>query len=238
MSMMYKFFPVFMFFLTSFSPIEHKITPTKAIAAASTKSDFEMKAESIYSHLNANNFSLPNLQSFAEGLEGFYSLKEKGLIKRDILTLVDFSLSSNVKRLWVIDLTTNTILYNSLVAHGRNTGDEFANSFSNSPESFKSSLGFYATGEIYNGKHGASLKLDGLEKGVNDSARERAVVMHGADYVAESFIKSNHRLGRSLGCPAIPVALTKEIINTIKGKSCLFIYHPSRSHKAIAKFVS
>lgn len=238
MSMMYKFFPVFMFFLTSFSPIEHKTTPTKAIAATSTKSDFEMKAESIYSQLNANNFSLPNLQSFAEGLEGFYSLKEKGIIKRDILTLVDFSLSSNVKRLWVIDLATNTILYNSLVAHGRNTGDEFANSFSNSPQSFKSSLGFYATGEIYNGKHGASLKLDGLEKGINDTARERGVVMHGADYVAESFIKSNHRLGRSLGCPAIPVALTKEIINTIKGKSCLFIYHSSRNHKAIAKFVS
>ena len=238
MSMMYKIFPVLLFFLTSFSPIEHKTTTKKVAAVVSTKSDFEMKAESIYSQLNANNFSLPKLQSFAEGLEGFYKLRAQGIIKRDILTLVDFSLSSNVKRLWVIDLATNTILYNSLVAHGRNTGDEFANSFSNAPESYKSSLGFYATGEIYNGKHGSSLKLDGLEKGVNDSARERAVVMHGADYVTESFIKNNHRLGRSLGCPAIPVALTKEIINTIKGKSCLFIYHPSRSHKAEAKLIS
>ena len=117
------------------------------------------------------------------------------------------------------------------MAHGRNTGDEYANSFSNAAESFKSSLGFYATAEIYKGKHGISLKLDGLEKGINNNARERAVVMHGADYVANSFIKNHQRLGRSLGCPAIPVAFTKEIINTIKDKSCLFIYHPSRLQK-------
>ena len=128
--------------------------------------------------MHSNEFALPKLESFAEALKGFYLLKEKGLVQKDILTLVDFSLSSNTKRLWVIDLATNTILYNSLVAHGRNTGDEFANSFSNSSESFKSSLGFYATGEIYNGKHGMSLKLDGLEKGVNDNARARGVVMH------------------------------------------------------------
>lgn len=237
--MIYKILPVFMFFLTSFSPIEHKTTiAKKATAAVSIKSAFEMKAEAIYGQLNSNNFPLPKLESFSEGLEGFYNLKAKGIIKRDILTLIDFSLSSNVKRLWVIDLATNTILYNSLVAHGRNTGDEFATSFSNSAESYKSSLGFYATGEIYNGKHGSSLKLDGLEKGVNDSARERAVVMHGADYVAESFIKNNHRLGRSLGCPAIPVAMTKEIINAIKGRSCLFIYHPSRGHKANSGLIS
>ena len=136
-------------------------------------------------------------------------------------------MSSNTKRLWIIDLSTNTVLYNSLVAHGRNTGNEFATAFSNASESYKSSLGFYATGEVYQGKHGLSLRLDGLEQGVNDNARARAVVMHGADYVAESFIKNNSRLGRSLGCPAIPMNMTKEIINTIKDKSCLYIYHPS-----------
>ena len=174
-------------------------------------------------------FRSPNLKSFSQALKGFYTLKEKGLIQKNILTLVDFSLSSNFKRLWVIDLTTNTILFQSLVAHGRNTGDEFANSFSNSQKSFKSSLGFYATGETYSGKHGMSLRLDGLEKGINSNARARGVVMHAANYVSNSFIKCNKRLGRSEGCPAIPVELSKEIINTIKNKSCLFIYFPSVS---------
>lgn len=198
----------------------------------------DSKIESIYNTLNSNHFSLPELKTFSEALKGFYLLKEKGVIQKDILTLIDFSLSSNTKRLWVIDLTTNTILYNSLVAHGRNTGDEFASTFSNSNSSFKSSLGFYSTGEIYRGKHGASLRLDGLERGVNDNARERAVVMHGADYVSESFIRNNKRLGRSLGCPAIPLELTDEIIETIKNKSCLYIYHPSRSFAMEEKLIS
>jgi hypothetical protein len=166
------------------------------------------------------------LASFTKALKGFYKLKEKGLIKKDILTLIDFSLSSNVKRLWVIDLASKTILFQSLVAHGRNTGEEFANSFSNAANSLKSSLGFYTTGEVYNGKHGLSLRLDGLEKGINDNARNRGVVMHAADYVSNSFVKNNKRLGRSQGCPAVPVGLSKEIISTIKDKSCLFIYHP------------
>ena len=125
-------------------------------------------------------------------------------------------------------------MFNSLVAHGRNTGEEFANSFSNAAQSFKSSLGFYLTGEIYTGKHGMSLRLDGLEKGVNDNARSRGVVMHAADYVSNSFIKNNKRLGRSEGCPAIPGELSKEIINMIKDKSCLFIYHPSEISKLVS----
>jgi hypothetical protein len=113
-----------------------------------------------------------------------------------------------------------------LVAHGRNTGEEYANSFSNSPQSFKSSIGFYTTGEVYIGKHGVSLRLDGLEKGVNDNARSRGVVMHAADYVSTTFIKNNKRLGRSQGCPAVPINLSRAMIGTIKDKSCLFIYHP------------
>lgn len=235
--MIYKIAPILLFLFSTLSTNEIKSTEPKLIAST-TKTTFASKAESLYNSLNANNLSLPKLESFTKALEGFYDLKEKGKIKRDILTLIDFSLSSNTKRLWIIDLASNTVLCNSLVAHGRNTGDEFAKSFSNQPESYKSSLGFYATGEVYQGKHGLSLKLDGLEKGVNDRARERAVVIHGADYVAESFIKQNKRLGRSLGCPAIPVGMTKEIINTIKDKSCLFIYHPSANKKSLIKQVS
>ena len=130
------------------------------------------------------------------------------------------------------------MLFQTLVAHGRNTGEEFANEFSNQAESFKSSVGFYSTGEIYDGKHGMSLKLDGLEKGLNDKARERAVVIHGADYVSESFIKQNKRLGRSQGCPALPVEMNAKIINVIKDKSCLFIYHPSATHEIMSRLAS
>ncbi|HLF52146.1 MAG TPA: murein L,D-transpeptidase catalytic domain family protein [Flavobacterium sp.] len=239
-SIIYKILPVLVFFLSSFSSNDAhlKHTAKPKLIASTTKSNFEMKVEAIYSKLHSNNFALPKLESFSKALEGFYDLKEKGLIQKNVLTLIDFSLSSNVKRLWVIDLTTNTILYHSLVAHGRNTGDEFANSFSNSAQSFKSSLGFYATGEIYSGKHGMSLRLDGLERGVNDNARGRGVVMHAADYVSNSFVKNHSRLGRSQGCPALPAELSKDIINTIKNKSCLFIYHPSRSAKSASKLVS
>jgi hypothetical protein len=180
----------------------------------------------MYANLQTNHFELPQIKSFSKALKGFYKLKEKGLINKNILTLIDFSLSSNVKRLWVIDLDSKTILFQSLVAHGRNTGEEFANSFSNAPQSFKSSIGFYATGEVYNGKHGLSLRLEGLEKGINDNARNRGVVMHAADYVSATFIKNNTRLGRSQGCPAVPNNISKAMINIIKDKSCLFIYHP------------
>ena len=228
--MIYKILPLLMFFTFSFPTTETAVVkPSKMLATATVS--IEEEVENVYNNLQAKNFSLPKLESFSKALTGFYDLKRKGIITKDILTLVDFSLSSNTKRLWVIDLSTNTVLYNSLVAHGRNTGNEFANKFSNKSESFQSSLGFYATGEVYMGKHGKSMRLDGLDKGLNDNARNRAVVMHGADYVSESFIKNNKRLGRSLGCPALPEELTSEIIDLIKDKSLLFIYHPSASPK-------
>lgn len=236
--MIYNIFPLIVVFFMTFSSNTIETRSSKLTALVEEKSAFEMKVEYIYTNLNTNNLKLPNLESFSQALAGFYDLKDKGIISKDILTLVDFSLSSNVKRLWVIDLATNTILYNSLVAHGRNTGEEFANSFSNNDSSFKSSLGFYATGEIYNGKHGISLKLDGLEEGINDHARARGVVVHGADYVSENFIKGNKRLGRSQGCPALPVELAQEIISVIKDKSCLFIYHHSRNQKINEKLIS
>ncbi len=236
--MIYKILPAVLFLLVSFAPSVTSSPESKnnkaVVSASPMSSDSDDNVETVYNNLQSKTFSMPKLESFTKALKGFYLLKEQGLVKKDILTIIDFSLSSNAKRLWVIDLKTNTILYNSLVAHGRNTGNEFANSFSNAAESFKSSLGFYATAEIYSGKHGKSLRLDGLEKGVNSNARSRAVVIHGANYVSDAFIKNNHRLGRSLGCPAIPEELTNEIINTIKDKSCLFIYHPSRSSELVS----
>ena len=233
--MIYNLFPAVLFFLFSFSSNKSNsfepTNPKPTVYDKTLKTSVDSKISLVYSTLHSDKFALPKIESFTEALKGYYSLKDKGLIKKDILTLVDFSLSSNSKRLWVINLTTGDILFHSLVAHGRNTGDEFASNFSNAAESYKSSLGFYATGEIYNGKHGMSLKLDGLEKGVNDNARARGVVMHAADYVSNSFIRNNNRLGRSQGCPAVPVELSKEIISVIKDKSCFFIYHPSRVSK-------
>jgi hypothetical protein len=233
--MIYKFFSLITLCLLSLNANETIPTKTKEVATVS-KSAFEMKAENIYAGLDSNHFSLPKLESFEVALEGFYRLKEEGSVKSNILTLVDFSLPSSAKRMWVIDMTTNTILFHSLVAHGKNSGEDLANNFSNVSESFKSSLGFFVTGEVYNGKHGKSLKLDGMEKGVNDNARSRSVVVHGADYVSESFVRNHSRLGRSQGCPAVPVELASDIINTIKDKSCLFIYHPSRAKKSRVLF--
>jgi hypothetical protein len=230
--MIYTIIPTMIFlFVSSFSTTNTEKDPnvlSTAVYVKKVEPSLEFRIEVAYKNLHSDKFALPKLESFAEALKGYYSFKQKGVIKKEILTLIDFSLSANSKRLWVIDLTTGDVLFHSLVAHGRNTGQEFASNFSNASESYKSSLGFYSTGEIYNGKHGMSLRLDGLEKGVNDNARSRGVVMHAADYVSNSFIKNNHRLGRSQGCPAVPVELSREIINTIKDKSCFFIYHPSR----------
>lgn len=238
--MIYNILPLIFFFTSTFTSTKPTsvVNTQKAIAANIAAPTAAEKVQSVYENLNANNLALPKLESFSKALLGFYELKKQGVVTKDILTLVDFSLSSNLKRLWVIDLSTNTVLYHSLVAHGRNTGNEFAKNFSNKAESFQSSLGFYATGEIYTGKHGKSLRLDGLEKGVNDNARNRAVVMHAADYVSESFIKNNSRLGRSLGCPALPAELNDEIISLIKDKSLLFIYHPSASSKIGVSYTS
>lgn len=239
--MNYKIAPAFLLITFSLlsanlvSPKLRTIEPKLEVKEVSLNA--ESSSQIIYNNLNSNKFDLPNFESFNEALRGFNKLKAKGVVKKNILTLIDFSMSSNSKRLWVIDLDSNTILFNSLVAHGRNTGEEYANSFSNSAESFKSSLGFYVTGEIYMGKHGKSLRLDGLEKGINSNARGRSVVVHGADYVSNSFIKNNKRLGRSLGCPAIPQEITAEVINVIKDKSCLFIYHPSKSYREASQIL-
>lgn len=226
--MTYKITPILLLFgLFSFTTnpiISHKPLASK-LETATYNAISENKINTIYNNLDANNFTLPKSEIFAKALKGFYQFKEDGFVQKDVLTLIDFSLSSQEKRFWVIDLKNNIILFQSLVAHGRNSGNEYAAIFSNIPQSNKSSLGFYATGETYNGKHGYSLRLDGLEKGINNNVRDRAIVIHGADYVSENFINQHGRLGRSLGCPSLPMKISKEIIDAIKNKSCLFVYH-------------
>lgn len=240
--MIYRILPLVLLFLMSFAPkatnnVKNIETDPKMVASNVTMS-MAAKIEMVYNSLNANNFAVPQMDCFKRAMEGFYALKQKGAIQKDIITIIDFSMSSTKKRLWVIDLAANKILFNSVVSHGMKSGGEYATSFSNSPNSNKSSLGFYVTGETYFGKHGLSLKLDGQERGINHNARARAVVMHGAGYANPSILKSQGFLGRSQGCPAIPEALKNQIINTVKGKSCLFIFHPSRSYEIASKLVS
>jgi hypothetical protein len=156
---------------------------------------------------------------------GFNSLKAKGKLQNDkVLSIVDFSLPSGKKRLFVIDVVNYKLLFVDYVAHGRNSGLDKALYFSNEAESNKSSVGFYRTLNVYNGAHGYSLRLEGFEIGFNDNAYERAIVMHSASYVDESIIKSQGYIGRSLGCPALSQRNYKHIINKIKGGSCLFVY--------------
>lgn len=173
----------------------------------------------------------PTFEVYQKAVIGYLNLAANGkLSDKNLLTIIDFSKSSNEKRIWVIDMTSDKVIYHNLVSHGRNTGNEFAKHFSNIPNSNKSSLGFYVTGENYYGKHGLSLRLDGMERGFNDNARKRAIVMHGADYVDSSYTTAYGRIGRSLGCPAIPLDGHESLLQLISDKTCLFIYYPDQTY--------
>lgn len=168
---------------------------------------------------------------FRLAFKGFSKLSAAGRLNTDsILTIIDFSRPSSEKRMFVVDLKDKKLLFNTVVAHGRNTGEEYARKFSNNLNSHQSSLGFFITMSPYNGSNGYSLVLDGIEKGVNDNALSRAIVMHGAEYANESIIKSKGYLGRSFGCPALPTQVNKHVIDKIKEGSCIFIYYPDMSY--------
>jgi hypothetical protein len=187
----------------------------------------------------AVNPEFPPLKLLQTALAGYEMLIEKHSVSRpEVITIIDFSLPSDKERLWVLDLISGKLLFHCLVAHGRNSGDLMAETFSNTPGSFASSPGFYVTGETYVGKHGLSLILEGLETGINDKAREREIVVHGADYVSANFIKNYGRLGRSLGCPAVPEKLSKELIESIKGGSCFFISVPDKSYTSNSQIIN
>ena len=186
-----------------------------------------------------NSSDLPAVDLLQTALSGYELLKNEHTINRpEVITIIDFSLPSNQERLWVLDLVEVKVLYHCLVSHGRNSGEIMAENFSNKPGSYASSPGFYTTGETYFGKHGFSLRLNGIENGINDKARERAIVIHGADYVSPAFIEKNGRLGRSLGCPAVPEELSREIIETIKDGTCLFVYAPTEIYLSTSPVIS
>ena len=207
-----------------------KSTAVRSKKASVNSSSLNEEARCLYVSGEFKKYGLSQ-KAFEYAWRGYQYLVKKGKIQRtDILSICDFSQSSKNKRLYVIDINDPKVLINTYVAHGRNSGGEYARSFSNSPESHKSSLGFYVTRTTYYGDHGISLKIDGVEKGINDRASARHIVIHGSDYLGDLFMQNNPFNGRSYGCPAVPADEIEELVSMIKDGSCLFIYHPSKMY--------
>ncbi len=195
-------------------------------------------SSSLYTALQLEELGLSK-KVFDHAWKGYQHLLErKKIANPGYLTICDFSQSSRQKRLYLIDITNQEVVLNTYVAHGRNSGLEYATKFSNRPESLQSSLGFYVTQQTYIGEHGLSLRIEGLEHGFNDKAYQRAIVVHGADYIGENRLQSSSFMGRSYGCPAVPAKESTTLINTIKNGTCLFIYHPSKNYLLGSKILN
>jgi hypothetical protein len=198
--------------------------PATAAKIVTEDSLYNLHVSKIYNGAHLEQAGLKP-EVFEKAVTGFYNLKNSGKISADksILTIADFDQNSTKKRLWIIDLNKDSLLLNTWVAHGSRSGDDLATRFSDENDSFESSLGFYVTAEIYRGKHGRSLRLDGMDEGYNSNARKRSIVVHGAPYVSQGTINQLGRLGRSQGCPAVAAELADLVINTIEGKTVIFI---------------
>jgi hypothetical protein len=194
--------------------------------------------DSLYTGMNLSAAGLSRA-AFFDACKGYeYLLSENAVQKPGLLTICDYSQSSNKKRLYVLDLNAQKILFNTYVSHGRNSGNDYATSFSNREDSYKSSLGFLVTAETYIGDNGYSMRLDGIEKGFNDNVRNRAIVMHGSEYVSGERAVNGTMMGRSFGCPAVPAAQVKSIIDCIKGGSCVFNFYPDKSYTKNSKILN
>jgi len=213
----------------SWAPAEGKKATTKN--ANSAKELFNEYVGTIYDAASLNQTGLSK-QVFEKALTGYFNLKAANKLSKNsgVVTVVDFTKSSREKRMWIVDILNKKLLLNTWVAHGQGSGDDMADHFSNTNESHQSSLGFYITDDIYFGKHGRSLRLDGVDDGFNNAARNRAIVVHAADYVSQGTISQLGRLGRSHGCPAVSPEVIDLVINNIKGKTLLFINGNSNNY--------
>lgn len=217
----------------------NSLTNTEFTRTIKTEKEvLQEEAQCVYDGMNLNRFGLSK-KAFEFAWQGYKHLLQAGILyNKDIISICDFSQSSRHKRLYIINVEEMKLLVNTYVAHGRKSGGEYARSFSNNPESHKSSLGFFITRKTYYGGHGLSLEIDGLENGINDKADERKIVVHGSEYVGANFLQSNRFNGRSFGCPAVPAKDTDKVINTIKDGSCLFIYHPTKNYISKSKILN
>jgi hypothetical protein len=214
---------------------EDKEEAKSAATNISTAKNLEVKmvineAVILYDYMSLEKAGLDE-KAFEFAWRGYHNLLKKGLIrKKSVLSICDFSQSSCSKRMYVIDVRHKKLLYRTYVAHGQNSGDEFASTFSNQPDSYKSSLGFYITKRTYIGRNGLSLRIDGVDTGYNDMAGRRNIVLHGSSYVSAKYMQDFGTLGTSQGCPALPSTMSPRIIRTVKNGSCLFIYHPTPTY--------
>jgi len=211
-------------------------TPAPTVVATPAPS----ATSSLDQDVNALSQQAPNLDPkiIRLGLIAYRKAAKQGVTQKKILTVVDYSQPSTQRRLWVFDLTTHRLLFNELVAHGKNSGENKTVTFSNAPSSDKSSLGVFVTGQTYDGKHGYSLKLAGLEPGFNSNAAARAIVMHPANYVNYATIKQKGRLGRSWGCLALDPTVATPVINAIKNGTVIFSYYPDQNYLKHSQFVA
>jgi hypothetical protein len=216
--------------LSGFTPLPAGNEPA-TIIDANPACLFSNNADQLYESLDLEQKGLSK-QAFELAYKGYTRLLKKKMIQPGFLTICDFSQSSRQKRLYLIDIETNEVLLTTYVAHGRNSGGEYATRFSNRPESRQSSLGFYVTEGTYQGDNGLSLRMQGIEPGFNDKAFRRGIVVHGAQYIGDGSI------GRSFGCPAVPKNECGLIINTIKEGTCLFIYHPQKKYLHSSKILN
>lgn len=217
---------------TSWKAIDRPQTQQDTIKNIAADSLYSQYILNIYHEIHLDSAGL-NEQVFEKALTGFYNMKYSGLLHaKSILTIADFDQESTKKRLYIIDLASKKLVLNTWVAHGQNSGGDKPSSFSNNINSNQSSLGFYLTGEIYSGKHGRSIKLDGMDQGFNSNARERSIVVHGASYVSQKSIDQLGRLGRSQGCPAVPAKLADQVINTISDRTVLFINNSDQQYNS------
>ena len=213
---------------------EREETPATAAASESSASvELNMvisEATIIYDYMDLEKTGLDE-KAFEYAWRGYHNLLKKKMIrKQNVLSICDFSQPSCNKRMYVIDVRHKKLLYRTYVAHGQNSGEEYATAFSNEPDSYKSSLGFYITQRTYFGRNGLSLRINGVDTGYNDMAVKRNIVLHGSSYVSDKYMQNFGALGTSLGCPALPTTLSPRIIRTVKNGSCLFIYAPARSY--------
>ena len=210
----------------------------KSSKSASKAAAFAEEVSNLYTQIDLKQSGLTK-KAFEYALKGYYYLLDHHwLNKTNILSICDLSQSSRNRRLYVVDLEQKKVLVNTYVAHGHNSGKEFANSFSNNPSSHKTSLGFYVTQGTYYGNNGLSLKMRGMERGFNDRAGGRNIVVHGSEYVGPDFLQMNKFCGRSYGCPAVPADESENIIDLIKEGSCLFIYHPTKKYISRSKILN
>lgn len=206
--------------------------------ASLNRFNLEDSLQNLYNEIGLNDYNL-SFEVFRYGMVGYYSLKEQGKLNdKNLLTIIDFTKSSNEKRFYTIDLNAHKLKYYTYTSHGKNTGDVNASQFSNRVNSNQSSMGFYVTGETYIGSKGFSLKLDGQDGSYNDKMRERGVVIHSADYVSEIWIKKYGRLGRSFGCPALSKELYREIIESIKNHTVVFGYFNDQQYLNASQYLN